>query len=720
LPKSGRRGGPEFAVVSFGTVATALDMAPLLRPRSIAIVGASPKAGTVASHLRAVLTSNGFAGIVHLVNPNYREIDGAACKPSVSALPEPPDLAVMCVGSARIERGLEDAISGGARSAVIFDSCHLQNDMEPKLVERLKLMAQSAQMPVCGGNCMGFFNFDARTFVSYVPPQAVPAGRIAAVAHSGSTFIYLVGNDPRYRFNLAVSSGQEISGSLADYVDYALDQPTTRVVALFMEAARDPARFMQVLGKAREHKIPIVALKVARSAQAAELAATHCGAIAGNDAAYEALFDRHGVIRVDTLDQLMSTALLLSEVELPAEGGLVSITDSGGLRELLVDLAEARRVPLARLSSSSVTRLAARLPVGLEATNPVDAGGNFSADYVDTFRDCLKVLMDDPDTALGAFEFEIRDHYAYMPKLLQIAREVPGYTRKPFLVLNSFGAAQNSRIASGLLDVGIPMINGVDNMLAAVSGAFAYRDSLKRETSAVPQSPAQTIVSHWRGRLTTGITLSEAESLTLLGQFGIRTVEAKAACDLNGALVAANLLGYPIALKTAAPGIHHKSDVGGVELGITGPEALEVAYARVSSCLGSRVVVERMVEHGIEVAFGCVADPQFGPLVMVGSGGAFIEILRDRRFALAPFGEAEACRLLGKLSIAPLLRGARGKPPVNMKDLASMLARFSVLASDLFEVTSEIDVNPVIVTPTMATAVDASVIPRPRGDGSAA
>ena len=217
----------------------------------MALVGASPRPGSFGNALVRVLRDGGFRGTIHPVNPNYREVEGLPCHPSVAALPVPPDLAVLGVAGARLEAAMDDAIAGGARAALIFDNCQLENDTAPPLLDRLRRKAEAAGLPVCGGNGMGFYNFDTGTHASFQPPPNRPPGGITLIAHSGSVFVLLAANDPRYRFNLVVSPGQEIGATVADYMDYALDQPSTRVIALFIETVRDPAGFVAALEKAR-------------------------------------------------------------------------------------------------------------------------------------------------------------------------------------------------------------------------------------------------------------------------------------------------------------------------------------------------------------------------------------------------------------------------------------------------------------------------------------
>ena len=633
-------------------------LAPLLTPRSVALVGASPKPGSIGNDMVRVLRGGGFAGAIHPVNPKYAEpkytkIDGLACHASCAALPEAPDLAVLGVGPERLEAAFDEAVAAGTRAVAIFASLAYPADPAPGLRARLETKARAAGVPVLGGNCMGFYNFDARCHVSFQPPPDRRPGGITLICHSGSVFVLLAANDPRYRFNLVVSPGQEANASVSDYMDYALDQPSTRALALFIETVRDPAGFVAALEKAKARGVPVAAVKVGRTEQSARLAATHSGAIAGDDAAYEAVFERYGVARARTLDELMATALVLSQPRRPAAGGLAALTDSGGLRELMIDLAQDIGVPFARLAPDTVTRLAARLPHGLEAVNPVDAAGPLSADFARVFRDCLGYLMDDPGTAIGLFEFEARDDFAYIPEFRDIAEAAPAAHRKPLLVVNSFSGARNAATAERLLDAGVPLVNGMQNALLAVRHALSNRDFRARVAATPPAAPAAGVAARWRRRLAGCGPLSETEGLALLRDFRVPAAASVVAPDRDAAIAAADAMGYPVALKTAQAGAGHKTELDGVRLGLGDGAAVAGAYRDLASRLGAAVSVQPMVAGGVEIAFGMIDDAQFGPLVMVGAGGRLVETLRDRRVALAP--------LDGRL--VETLRDRRGRGP---------------------------------------------------------
>ena len=372
-------------------------LAPLLAPRSIAFVGASRAANTPGHDMMRMIRRGGFAGVVHAVNPNYREIEGYPCVARLADLPAAPDLAVLSVRNERLEETLAAAIAVGAKAAVVFASGLLPDDGDPPLARRLALAAKAAGIPLCGPNCMGFYNDLDHVWVCGFPSPRQPApGAIAFIAHSGSVFGALAHNDPRLRFAIAVSPGGEATATVADYMLYAVERPEVKVVGIFIETARDPSGFVLALKRAAERGVPVVALKVGRTAAAGAAALTHTGALAGSDVAYDALFDRFGVIRVETLDEFAASLLLLAAERRAVRGGLVAIGDSGGERELMIDLADRANVPFAAISNETKAAIAARLEPGLEAANPLDAWGT-GVDFVPHFARCLGDLLADPE-----------------------------------------------------------------------------------------------------------------------------------------------------------------------------------------------------------------------------------------------------------------------------------------------------------------------------------
>jgi acyl-CoA synthetase (NDP forming) len=507
-------------------------------------------------------------------------------------------------------------------------------------------------------------------------------------------------------FNLAVSAGQELATNVADYLDYVLTLDSTKVIGLFLETVRDPEGFSRGLEKAQARKIPVVALKVGRTAESAALAVSHSGAVAGNHAAYEALFDHYNVVAVDNMDDLSNALHFYAGGRDLAAGGIATMHDSGGFRELAMDLAVARQVPFAKINAETTAKLKARLDYGLEPINPLDAWGTGN-DWEGIFHDCMAALIADPDTALGALCVETRDGYALTEGYCDMLRAIRAATDKPVILATNVASNSSDDVAVRLAQDGVPVLSGVASMLTVVRKAMDRRD---RAVAGVAPPAPKGAREQWRARLEQGGALEEAESLALLGDYGVpvlphRVVETEA--DL---LKAVREFGT-VAVKTAMPGILHKSDVGGVKLGLTSDTAA-AAYADLKSRLGARAIVMPMAGKGVELSFGMTRDPQFGPIVMVGAGGVLIELLQDRRFALPPFGPEEAIRHLNALALRPLLDGRRGAPPADIAALAQALSRFSVLAADLGDWIAEMDVNPLVAGPEGCVALDALIIPR--------
>jgi acetate---CoA ligase (ADP-forming) len=679
-------------------------LAPLLEPRSIAVVGASARPGSFGDQLVGQLLGGGYKGEVHLVNPRYDEVAGRPCLPSLADLPGPVDLAVLAVPNAALEAQLVAAAAAGIPAAVIFASC-----LEPAgLVDRLRAIAAGAGMAVCGGNGMGFFNLEQSLRVcGYPEPPDLEPGPVAVVSHSGSVFSALLHNARGLRFNLVVSAGNELVTSAAAYLDHALDLPSTRVAALFLETVREPVAFRAALAKAAARAIPVVVLKVGRGQAARAMVAAHSGALAGEEGAYQALFDAYGVAQVANLDELADTCELLAGRR-AHPGGLAAIHDSGGERAHLLDLAEQVGVPLAEISEATRERLAAVLEPGLPPTNPLDAWGTGNdADQI--FAACIQALLDDPATAALALNLDLTTEPTPDTSYTGLAIAAAASTDKPVAVLANLSSAADPGEAATLRAAGVPVLEGTATGLAAFRHLLAHRDFLAREGAVDNGRPAARrwatlpvgapdpggrgsgapgaggagsgtsgaggagsgaagssgmARERWRGRLSDpGRPLGEAEALELLADWGIPVVAAEVASSLEAARDAAERIGWPVALKTAAPGIAHKSEVGGVWLGLDGPERLAAAYDDLAARLGPRVLVAAMAGPGVELALGVVADPQFGPLVMVAAGGVLVEVLRDRRFALPPVDHRQALALLDRLAVRPLLDGVRGPPP---------------------------------------------------------
>jgi acetyltransferase len=688
----------------------------MLEPRSIAVVGASQREGSFGLRLAQAVLSAGYRGQIDFVNPRQTQILGKPAHASLADLPDAPDLAILGVGAGNIESSLVSAIERGAGAAVIFDACYGSAASGAPLLARLRDIAREANFPVCGGAGMGFINVPDACVASFYPAAHLKPGSITLIAHSGSVFTTLAMNDPRYRFDLLVSPGQEIGATMDEYIDYAIQRPATKVVAVFMESARDPNRFRQSLLNARSAGVPVVVCKVGRCEDSARMARTHTGALAGSSAAYEAVQNECGAISVDTVDQLLNVALLCSTGRLPGKGGVGLITDSGGLRELAMDCAAEINAPLARLSPGTVAALKLALPPNLEPSNPLDCAGDLTDEFAKVFERGIAVLDSAEEVSMIGLEADLRDDYVYSDELLALARDLPQRTGKPCFFYSSFGRANNRGLGAELIEFGVPCLNGLAEMLMAVKKLQDWSDNLTGNASGapLPEAAKPEIAERWRRKFAAGIEMDEYASLSMLSDFGVPAIPSAIAVDGASLQIAAAGMQYPLALKTAEKGIDHKSDLNGVLLNLANREALQTAYHDLSSRLGARVVVQRMSGKGVELAFGCVLDPDFGVLVMVSAGGTLIEYFDDRQFALAPFDEKKALHMIESLSVAKLLTGVRGSAPKNQPAAAKALSAFSMMCASLSGAIQEIDVNPVIVTDAGAQALDALVVPYAR------
>ena len=686
---------------------------PLVAPRSVALVGASARPGSLSSSATRACSSSGFEGDLYLVNPNYPEIEGRRCYPSLSSLPEPAEHVMLCVSNARLEAAFNDALETGARAVTVFSSAYLDNDADPPLVARLQARARNAGVLVCGANTAGFHHRSHRLRCSLGHFGIEPAGNVGLISHSGSAYSAIMDTHGRVAWDLTVCTGNEFSVTTADYLDYMTEMPSTRAIGLFIETVRDPQGFLAALEKAAARDIPIVVLKLARSETGARFAVSHSGALAGNDAIYDAVFDHYGVLRVDDLDELIASLQLLSTDRRPGPGGLAAIADSGGERELVADHADQVGVRFSEISIATRAALSLVLEPGLEADNPLDAWGTGNnIDHI--FGGCLELLINDPDTGMGLWIADLHDGSYYHDLFAEIATGLRTRVDKPLAFITCYSRGDNNTLAASLGATGIPVLEGVRQGLIAVRNAFSYRDFQAR----APMSPPlidEVVIKRWRERLTVDEPLDEFTGLALLADFGIPVASSELVTDEPAALAAAQRIGFPVALKTAVPGVTHKSDQDGVILTLRDSAEAAVAYQRLATNLGPQVLISSMVDPGVEMTLGMVQDPQFGPVVIVGSGGVLIEVLRDVLFALPPFDTVRARTMINRLQGRALLDGVRGAPRADIDGLCEVLARFSVLAASLGDLIQEFDVNPVIVTPRGATAVDALVVPMGQG-----
>jgi acyl-CoA synthetase (NDP forming) len=675
----------------------------MLEARSVALVGASARPGSLGARMIEEVARSPSRPRTYLVNPRYADIGGVPCLPDLAAVPEPVDLALLAVPDHALEQQLSAAARSQARSAVIFG-----NAFDPPgrtgLRRRLAAIAGEAGMAVCGAGCMGFVNI-ARGLraVGYVEPDPLPSGAVALVTHSGSVFSALLRTRRGFGFSLAVSSGQELVSTAADYARYALELAETKVLALVLEAIRDAPGLRAVLADALAADVPVVLLSVGASKAGQALVSAHSGALAAADGAWEALAGAYGLHRVRDLAELADTLELFASGRRAAPGqGIATVHDSGLERAHTADLAAELGVPFAPLTPPTHTRLAAVLDPGLAPANPLDVWGT-GRDTEPLFAECLSALAADPAVAAVALAVDLVPEFDGDESYPLAALAAAAGTAKPVAVLAGLPAAVDQDAAARLRAAGIPVLEGTRTGLLALRHLLDHSGRPSpppvREPARVPsEDPLPT---------------SGPELFGLLREYGIPVVRTEAAASRNAALAAASAIGYPVVIKTDEPGIAHKSDVGGVRLGLTGPAEAGAAYDDLAVRLGPRVVVCETAPPGTELALGIVTDPALGPLLVVGAGGVLVEILAERAVLLAPVTRPAALAALRRLRIAPVLAGSRGLPAANLGAIADTIAGLSRLACDLGDAVEALDINPLICTPAGPVAVDALLIPRP-------
>ncbi|MDA2891616.1 acetate--CoA ligase family protein [Mycolicibacterium sp. BiH015] len=649
-------------------------VAAMLGARSIAVVGASPRDGSFGE--RMVIEAARGSARVHLVNPRYDTIRGRRCLPSISDIDEQVDLVLLGVADSALLDQLEAAAGAGARSAVLFGSAH-------GLRDEVRDLALTAGMALCGAGCMGFVNIAGGVrALGYLEPDPLPEGSISLVTHSGSAFSTLLRAKRGFGFRLAVSSGQELVTDTADYIDYALDDPGTRIIALLLETPRSLPRLKRALLRAAENDVPVVILTVGGSPQGRAMVAAHSGALAGESAAWQALCASTGAVHVSDMAEFTDTLEIFAAGRRSRGGGIATVHDSGAERALTADVAHELGVDFAPLSAVTVEAIGARLDDGLAATNPLDVWGT-GADTRNLFGTCLRAMSEDPAVAVTALAVDLVSEFdgdtAYSDAILDVAKE----TDAPLAVLTSVPSAIDHPSAEQLRDNGIPVLEGVRSGLAAMGHLAAW--PLRIDAPAHQPRP------------------TSATGFDLLAHYGIPVVETRSATTLAEALAAAAAIGYPVVLKTASA--QHKSDIGGVVLGIGNEHALQDAYASMGH-LGPNVTVSAMAHRGVEVSVGFVRDEVFGPLVLVAAGGTMVELLADRAIACPPLSRVRATELVDSLRIRPLLAGWRGAPPADVEALVDVVVAFGHMAVDLANVYDAVEANPVIVSPRGAVAVD--------------
>lgn len=682
----------------------------LLRPKSIAIVGASGREGSFGKMLQLSIQSLGYAGQVFLINPKYSEIDGVRAYPSLAELPAPVDCVAMAISDKALPAQLELAAAAQARSAVMFGRAYGRAPDGREFTQVLASIAASADMQLCGANCMGFVNLEDRLQMTGFPFNTLKEpGKVAVVSHSGSTWSGIVGNLRQLRFNYAISAGQELATGVADYIDFLLEQASTRVICLVLETVRQPEQFLAAVARARHKGVAIIALKLGRSAQGQEFAKSHSGAMSGSADVYDAIFERHGVIGVRSLDELMDTAELFAASRRPHNGLIGLGCDSGGERQLIADLSEPLKIPFATLEATTIERLQGLLDEGIEPTNPLDYWG----DGNDVIADALLALAQDPGVGTVVMATNIPDGQDFTQTCSRALEKTIAGTTKPVVMFGNVATTMSPAECRHYRELGIPVLMGTETALRAL-GHYAHFHSDKTHAAAnTPLANTSTaVLARWFDRLTQAAKAgTTVQDFDLLRDFDLPVPAGLSTAEVDAALAFAQQNGYPLVAKIDSPDVAHKSDIGGVILGINDDESLRRAFAKLQHIAPGPVLLQQQLS-GSEIILGMKHDPQFGPTFTVGFGGIFVEILKDY-VTLLPGDSAERIgSKIRSLKTFPLLDGARGRSATDVAQLTKLIQHFMRMGLALAPCVQEMEINPVLVDGNRMAAVDLLVIPR--------
>ncbi|MGE7417889.1 acetate--CoA ligase family protein [Methylobacterium tarhaniae] len=689
----------------------AADLAALVRPGAVAIVGASADPTRIGGRPIAYMLRAGFQGAILPVNPNRAEVQGLACYPSVADLPQAPDVAVIAVPGAAALRAVEELGARGTRFAVMFTAGYAEiGEAGAEAQGALVAAARRHGMRLLGPNCLGLFN--AATgfypiFSASLEGGLPLPGRIGIASQSGAygTHLFTACRNRHIGTAMLVTTGNEADLSVADAIGWMARDDDLDVIMAYAEGVSDGPAFAAALAAARRARKPVIVMKVGRSAIGSAAAQSHTASIAGNDAVVSAVLAEHGAIRARSTEELIDIAYAATRRIYPVPNSLGVITISGGAGVLISDAAEAVGLPMPPMPEEAQDRLKAILPIAAPR-NPVDCTAQAFNDLSLIGRFTESMIADGGYSSILAFFTQIGGAPSMAPAIRAQLNAVKARHPDRLYALSVLASPERNREyeADGYLLYEDPAraVVALDAM-GRLGASFAAAEPV-----APPVGEAVVLPE---------ATPSEAEAKRLLAAAGIATVPEAVCTDEAAAVAAADSFGFPVVMKILSPDILHKTEIGGVLLDVADAEAVRRGYATLLERAARHapaariegVLVARQVKGGVECIMGIQRDPVFGPVAMVGLGGVFVEIMRDVVFRRCPFGEDVAAAMIRSIKAAPLLTGARGRPPCDVASLARMLSRLSVLAVAAGPRLRSIDLNPVFALPEGAFAADAVI-----------
>ena len=682
---------------------------PLLDPESIVIVGATTSGG-MGSRVIKNLQNGGYKGKLYGLHPKNKDAFDIPCFPDFKSLPEKVEHAIFAVSDERVEGLVDAAIQAGVKAMSMMSMLYLDDDQKPYLKDRIQTKLKEADILLCGANGMGFFHIEKGVWVNgHFSRPNHESGGVCIISQSGSGVAGIIDCEERINLNLSVSSGSELTVGAEDYLDYILHQESTTVVGLFLETIRKPDQMIKSFELANEKRIPIVVLKTGRTERSAELTVSHSGGLAGVDDCYNALFDKYGIQRVADMDELATTLIMFDQPHSLANGNMVSMHDSGGERQLIIDIADQQGVEFAELEEATTQKLEEILDPGLPPVNPLDAWGKGLGDADQIMIDSMIAMLSDSNASMGAIVMDRGPLGKIFPEYVDYLEQTNQQTGKPvFLVSNRQGTGTDPLVLE-LSQNGMPVIDGMHSFLAGVRCLHQYRDFLNRKDEINVDLNADKL-EKYQGQLEKSDFVSEADSLNMFFDLGLNANQSKIIANEEELVSTAKEMGFPLVLKTAVEDVYHKSELSGVYLNIDTEEKLRSSYKELQEKLPGNALLAKMVQsEGVEMIVGMTTDQQLGPMVTIGFGGYYAEAMNDAITLMPPFSKEMAKNALSKLKMKTLLEGYRGSKPADLDAFAEFASRFSVIAVELSNQVCEIDLNPVILGNDNCIAVDALI-----------
>jgi acyl-CoA synthetase (NDP forming) len=676
-----------------------VDVARILHPRSVAVFGASDSRDKFGGRIMHFLLRHGFAGEVLPINPRRAEVLGRRAYPAIAAAPSPPDVAILAVPGASLVATVREAAAAGVGCCVIISTGFAEAGAEgARRQADLVAIARESGMRLVGPNCMGLIVPHHRLALCssvVLDADRLADGDIGLVSQSGALMVSIVDRAAAdgLGFRYGVSLGNQVDLELCDFLEYMIAEPETRALCVYVEGLLDGGRFRRSLAAARAAGKPVLIVKTGRTEAGVRSARSHTASLAGAWEVFEAVCREEGAVLARDPDDMVRAAHFLTRHRAPRRGGVAILSSSGGGCGIASDRVSELGVPLATLTDATRRRLG-ELLLPPQADNPVDLGGRRPPEEVEIAGDVARALLQDPGTAWGLVVLTSMPFFATRTRLIG---EAALAADKPVMIALTPGAAADAP-RRALHELGVFHFDRSEDALRVLA-LVAEHDALRAQPAWPPRRPAG--LPDGRARLLPDGALTESEVKRLLVAYGIAVAPERLAATPEAVAAAAAALGPPVAVKAVSRQIAHKSDAGAVRLDLGSPEAAASAARQMREALGEVRLegfsVQPMIRGEAEVIVGVRRDPHFGPVVLVGLGGLAVELLGDVALAPAPVALERAHAMLAALRAAPLLAGARGRPPLDVAAVADAVVRLSWLAVELGARLVDLEVNPLIV-----------------------